>query len=270
MGLHILKWASVFSLLTLSIAQHEHHRVSLFDKAVQHLVRGRNASIKIGVLVKETRSPGNFWLEFDPGVPFTLDDVSINLPFIVTDNPQPVTKFYSNLKYPGCSSMFQPSRNFTTMETFRPHFERNCQSELLPIRLWDGPSSVQDSIIRALGPSIDCINGNGISNRTQTFPSVSLHHVFTSILQLGVHVNSLDIDAQGGDVALLQSVAPFLRNVNDVKIECQTGTFQYETPVLNDCNTARATLVEAGFHVDMEVNNCGVQEYNLYGRRIRH
>lgn len=240
-----------------------------FNRALLKSLKGKEVSIKIGVLSKEKRDPSYYWIEFDPLLPFEMTSTSMILPYVVVgDDKTSSITFKPNKKWPGCSSFYEPSRPIPDMAEFRKKFEQNCRDEKLPIRLHDSPSTVEASVAKAAGFSYDCVNGNDMGEPT-SFPAISMRSLLSDLVRLNkdITVDLLDIDAQGDDTRILLHIgSDLLKHVRRVKLECQTGMYMYKTEVPNDCNVA-AEFLRPHYDVKLEVNNCGLLEYNLYATR---
>lgn len=207
--------------------------VSIFDTsngvtrdALGKKIGSREIIIKIGVLAAEERKGKYFWVEFDPQNEFVLHDNNLLLPYLVVpreDKSVDKIPFYVNEQYPGCSSANPLKKEYPdmTVETFKPLFQKNCQdyesSKQGPIKLWDGDSTVEDSINQALGPSFDCLNGTIMNKNPVSFSQITLPQVLNDLQNRKIHL--LDIDAQGSDTGILFSLAKHLQYVHKIKLE---------------------------------------------------
>ena len=88
----------------------------------------------------------------------------------------------------------------------------------------------------------------------------------------------LDIDAQGTDLSLLQSLMPnALHRTWKVQIECQDlrpwaggeamPPWLYEGDVRNDCGNAQRLLEAHGFVLKQVTANCACAEFNILMER---
>jgi hypothetical protein len=102
------------------------------------------------------------------------------------------------------------------------------------------------------------------------FPAIAL----PTVVSWFKHIDMLDIDAQGMDVALVLSVAQHITKVKHVKLECQVHSsylYRHEfaghhlTP--NNCTTAVEFLQQRGFTCTRELNNCACDEWNVFCSR---
>lgn len=199
-----------------------------------------------------------------------MTDNNLLLPFLIapkaSENPEELLSFHPNLDYPGCSSVNMPDRIITDKKVFIDTFAKNCRDyeSLHPgeINLWDGPSSAQSTIDQATEASWGCYNGTRLGENS-FFPFVSLHQVFLALDDKNIQL--LDIDSQGSDVSIILSLGEHLHRVKHIKLECQTDLFLYKTTVPNNCQIAIDFLTKHKFMMKkLEVNNCGILEFNLY------
>jgi len=206
---------------------------SIFDKSngvtkdvLEAKIGKRDIIIKIGVLAAEDRESKFFWVEFDPQNEFALKSNSLLLPYLVVPRVNVSTEkvpFHVNEQYPGCSSANPLLKQFPdmTVESLRPMFTKNCRdyeaSKQGPIKLWDGDTSVEDSITQALDPSFHCLNGTIMNKEPVSFRQITLSRVMEELGKKNVQL--LDIDAQGSDTGIIFSLARHLHRVNKIKLE---------------------------------------------------
>ena len=227
--------------------------------------------IKVGVLRPAQRSNHNvFWIEFDPTVKGHLSEHSLRLPYLIVPTPfgGNSTVFYVNKRYPGCSSIYKTtlsgtcSVNGTILNAFRNACDYVSMRPNLfgAIKLWGKNSTVNDTM-KISHVSLGCLNYcTGLASTK--LPSISLADVLD--LLPGTIIQLLDIDAQGADVGIVKSLQKYFSRIMHIQMECQLGTYFYQSQVTNDCYAARDFLIQNGFRFhELEVNNCGVLEFNL-------
>ena len=231
--------------------------------------QGKTVNIKIGVLdpnaLNAIHGAEHFWIEFDPIVPLHITDNRLLLPFIVSPDDDHNSNFYKCV-YPGCSSIYEPSGLFSNVEEMRISMLKLCkkiEDDKIPVRLWDNPSNIDQTIAMGLLPSFACYSRANYSEPV-SFPAITLKVVVDWIPFI---INYLDIDAQGADLALLYSISDNLHKIRHVKIECQREPdhFLYKNKVNNECNDIINLLQKHSFTLhNLEVNNCGIGEFNVY------
>ena len=67
--------------------------------------------------------------------------------------------------------------------------------------------------------------------------------------------------------ALLYSIKNYLRKIRHIKVECQKEPqyYMYDSDIINECNDIISFLGNNSFVLkELEVNNCGISEYNGY------
>jgi hypothetical protein len=227
-------------------------------------------SIKVGVLTPEKRDSGTFWLEFDPTVPGNLTENSLLLPYIVlpTSSPTPAPFFVHNIG--GCSSALRMRGKFTNQTEYRMAANERCLTftETHPNAdwfLWDQLRERQFEMFLGITAAYQCQLPT--IRKQLHFPSISLTTLFKETLAYVPEIDTLDIDAQGADLAILLSLGDSVKRAKRVKIECQTeGLELYEAAdgIENHCNAAAAYMRGMGFDSRLQINNCGCMEYNLY------
>lgn len=253
-------------------------KIDDLHKELPPLIGDRDINIKIGVLNAEHRSKEQFWIEFDPGLPYQKTANNVILPFAVVANDSiKEIPFHFNSISPGCSSVNQPSHLYTDLEAMRVDFIKSCyqvEKEVqenpskMVFTLWDKPSTAKDTIKIALEGTFKCYVKEYFKT-SAPFPAITLNRVLNMLPHKNVHV--LDIDSQGSDFELLVSISRHLPRVKHIRIECQNSMFIYNTSIPNSCNAAKAFLESFNFVVTrMEVNNCGVQEFNLMMSHKNH
>lgn len=240
----------------------------------------RTVNIKIGVLSPESRKPDEIWVEFDPTVQQAVSETRLILPFTAAPAPQELAVFFLH-SLSGCSSALTPSNGVKDMGSYRQDGVALCERLMSrqPAELWKRWDVVYPSAegFRATFlesadacfkcQSIDMIKG------VRRFPAIALPMVVSWFK----HIDMLDIDAQGMDVALVLSVAQQISKVKHVKLECQVHSSylyhhefagQHLTP--NNCTTAVEFLQQHGFTCTQEINNCACDEWNLFCTRSQN
>ena len=111
---------------------------------------------------------------------------------------------------------------------------------------------------RAAGNCFLCQASKSVYGNGEVFQALSIGDLIKAIAS---PVELLDLDAQGADVELLESVADSLHSISRVKIECQElrqgPGFLYTTSVPNRCSRAEQFLKNAGFVREaLRINNC--------------
>ena len=254
------------------------HNISrtISEKDIIDRLHGKTVNIKIGVYnsANTFTSFGNkhFWIEFDPLNKYTITNHSMLLPFIVTPDDNDYSNFY-HCEMGACSSIYRPSGKFPTFKLpeMVDYMTTSCNKisdQNINIRLWDKPSNISHTVYFATSSSLACYNTSSYS-RPLKHPSINLNSLLRWI---PTTVNYLDIDAQGADLAILYSITNNLHKIRHIKVECQRRPlyYMYDSAIVNECDDIITFLQNRSFSLkELEVNNCGISEYNLYFTNIQ-
>lgn len=246
----------------------------LEENDLLNTIKHKTINIKIGVYNSAAYnntvfSSKHYWILFDPLNSFSISNSSMLLPFILT--PYNVDKSpFHYCDIAACSSIYIPTGNFPnmTIDEMKIYMEKSCQKIVeagLPIRLWDKPSNISETIKYGLSSSLACYNKK-LYEEPKLIKAIALNSVLDWIPTV---VNYLDIDGQGADLPLLLSITSHLRKIRHIKVECQKEPFQnyylYDNDIVNECNDIISFLQNHSFILkELQVNNCAISEFNAY------
>lgn len=233
----------------------------------------RPVNIKVGVLTPEARKAGDIWVEFDPTVQQAVSETRMILPFIAAPVSQELATFFIHA-LGGCSSALTPSNAVKDQGRYRQDGMALCERAMAtkPVthwKRWDTayPSAAgfQATFAEAADACFVCQEIGKVQG-VRRFPAIALPEV----LSWFKHIDMLDIDAQGMDVALVLSAAQHINKVQHVKLECQVhSSFLYHPEFAghrlapNNCTIAFDFLEQHGFACAYEMNNCACDEWNV-------
>jgi hypothetical protein len=270
-------------LLSITIVRSDLFEYQKMIYNASSILNGQPVRIKIGIEKKTTdRSMSKaFWIEFDPNLQGELRSNSLIMPYIVVPKKTQsikTTNFHVNSKVPACSSIYETTKWGTCLpdNAFIEAFRNSCahvgsHPELYgPIKLWgNAGSTIEETERSAVKASVQCMNYcKGLPPRS--LPSITLSEVI-DLLPSNTPIELVDIDAQGADVGIVLSLKDYLSRIRHIQIECQLGMYMYDSPVQNNCTIAEEFLTNNGFYRNaLEVNNCGILEFNLRMSNSNH
>lgn len=243
---------------------------------VRELIGEKEIHVKIGVADKKDRQNSKqFWVEFDPANTGSCSANDMLLPFAVVGTNQSTDSIvpFQFRPHPDidCSSMYPPNKHSydsNDSELFHIMFLHTCYNAYLIA----GKKKRMSEIERTYRPQ------NALTRKThrcyfaavkrvETFKTIQLNVVF-SMFPEAATIASMDIDAQGADREIIQSLDPqYLKRVRFIKAECQYPNhlgFMYLSLVENDCSAIKKFLEAHGFRLyENTINNCGMAEFNL-------
>ena len=246
---------------------------------LRQLVAGKRLEVKVGMAGEQEPRGDRFVIGFDPQVQARITRNRLLLPFVATacspaDAACPDTvPFYVNVQRPACSSTqrvrWQP--NSTRYHALALGACRAFAQRTPTSRWWlhDSRAKTFGELSRAHRNCFACQDQRRIRWRGRLLPALPIGEL---LRKLAGPIDLLDLDAQGADVAMLESVREVLPRVSRVKLECQEPDsgpgFLYRTAVPNRCSRAESFLQHAGFsRQQLRINNCGCEEYNLFMAR---
>lgn len=240
-------------------------------------IGNRSVNIKVGVLSPEARKAHHFWVEFDPTVAPSVTDTRLMLPYIAAPVPKESAVFYIH-SVGGCSSALTPSSVSEDEDSYKREGLAMCEQVLASAppsrwKLWDTPYPTEAAFRGTVASAANaCFSCQSISQviGVRRFKAIAL----STVLSWFDHINIVDIDAQGLDVALVLSLSGQLSKVQSIKIECQEqGRYLYRHEFAgqqlapNNCTLAKDLLIRHGFNCSNEINNCACGELNLFCSR---
>ena len=146
-----------------------------------------------------------------------------------------------------------------------------------PLFLWDRPQSHADLEASIPGMMEACSvckahHAPGVNRRFRV-PALSLETVLLAIPE-HIAVDLVQIDAQGADLAVLESAKSQMHRIRHVKMEAQDlplsdPDFLYGGLLISNASLISEKMQAYGFpHATADVNNCACLEYNLNFYRI--
>ena len=237
---------------------------------MHQLLAKKKVTIKVGMIGEAPPKLDEFVIGFDPQTPLQLTPNKLLLPFIATTSMQPAkVPFYFSQRRT-CSSMNR-HRGHTNKGWYDARARAACMAlaKTLPKSEWwlhDHRAKTFAELSRVAGGCFFCQDARLVQKDSPIWNTLALGDLIRAIAS---PITLLDLDAQGSDVALIESVGDALRWVRRVKLECQEPTvvagFMYKTEVPNRCSRAEKFLISAGFQLEeRRLNNCGCEEYNLF------
>jgi len=241
------------------------------------LVANKKVTVKVGMIGEKPPGEDEFVIGFDPQTPLRLTPNRLLLPFVATASAFPPDVPFYFSRRGTCSSMNR-HRGLTNQSWYNQKALAACQhvAATLPRSGWylhDEKARNFADLSKVHGGCFFCQDAKIVWNRDglPTLPALALVDLLQAIAS---PIALLDLDAQGSDVALIESVRVALPWVRRVKLECQEpqvgAGFMYRSEVPNRCSRAEQFLRSAGFELEeRRLNNCGCEEYNLFMVRTR-